>query len=182
GRDGAVVTPRVRRAGVPLELRHRAGAGAANAVRSPSAAGDPRPSDRTDRVPGPARARTARRRAAGGPMTTVVISVYKVASFLEGGGHFWVYLQYALGLRRLGCDVYWLEQLRPARDPEREATILSTFLERMKRYGLEGKTLLYTVDRDGRDRRDPRGPLLRLRPAVDSHPSARVPRPLARHP
>src|SRR3989454_12092943 len=84
-------------------------------------------------------------------MTTVVISVYKVASFLEGGGHFWVYLQYALGLRRLGCDVYWLEQLRPARDPEREATILSTFLERMKRYGLEGKTLLYTMDRDGGD-------------------------------
>jgi len=84
-------------------------------------------------------------------MTTVVISVYKVASFLVGGGHFWVYLQYALGLRRLGCDVYWLEQLRPARDPEREATIRSTFLERMKRYGLEGKTLLYTMDRDGDD-------------------------------
>jgi len=84
-------------------------------------------------------------------MSTVVMSVYKVASFSEGGGHFWVYLQYALGLRRLGCDVYWLEQLRPARDPEREATILSTFLERMKRYGLEGKTLLYTMDRDGDD-------------------------------
>ena len=84
-------------------------------------------------------------------MSTVVMSVYKVASFSEGGGHFWVYLQYALGLRRLGCDVYWLEQLRPARDPELEATILSTFLERMKRYGLEGKTLLYTMDRDGDD-------------------------------
>ena len=39
-------------------------------------------------------------------MTTAVMSVYKVASFPDGGGHFWVYLQYALGLRRLGCDVY----------------------------------------------------------------------------
>jgi len=81
-------------------------------------------------------------------MTTVVMSVYKVASFSEGGGHFWVYLQYALGLRRLGCDVYWLEQLRPARDPERAAEVLSTFLERMKRFGFEGKTLLYALDQN----------------------------------
>jgi len=81
-------------------------------------------------------------------MSTVVMSVYKVASFSEGGGHFWVYLQYALGLRRLGCDVYWLEQLRPARDPERAAEVLSTFLERMKRFGFEGKTLLYALDHD----------------------------------
>ena len=43
----------------------------------------------------------------------VVISVYKVANFPDGGGHFWVYMQYAQGLRRLGCDVYWLEQFRP---------------------------------------------------------------------
>ena len=31
-----------------------------------------------------------------------VISVYKVANFPDGGGHFWVYMQYAQGLRRLG--------------------------------------------------------------------------------
>src|SRR5436309_7735301 len=43
---------------------------------------------------------------------TVVIGGYKVASFPEIGGHFWVYLQYALGLRQLGCDVYWLEAFR----------------------------------------------------------------------
>jgi len=81
-------------------------------------------------------------------MSTVVMSVYKVASFPEGGGHFWVYLQYALGLRRLGCDVYWLEQIRPARDPAREAAMLSTFMERMKRFGFEGRTLLYRAGPD----------------------------------
>jgi len=81
-------------------------------------------------------------------MSTVVMSVYKVASFPEGGGHFWVYLQYALGLRRLGCDVYWLEQIRPARDPARGAAMLSTFTERMKRFGLEGRTLLYRAGPD----------------------------------
>src|SRR5437899_3345783 len=83
-------------------------------------------------------------------MTTAVISVYKVASFPDGGGHFWVYLQYALGVRRLGCDVYWLEQLRPARDPERQPYVISTFLERMQQLGFEGRTLLYTLDGDPR--------------------------------
>jgi len=75
----------------------------------------------------------------------VVISVYKVANFPDGGGHFWVYMQYAQGLRRLGCDVYWLEQFRPpaAGDAAQEASLLSPFFERMKRFGLEGKTLLY---------------------------------------
>src|SRR5206468_3637178 len=86
----------------------------------------------------------------GGDMTTAVMSVYKVASFPDGGGHFWVYLQYALGLRRLGCDVYWLEQLRPARDPERQSYVISTFLERMQQLGFEGRTLLYTLDGDPR--------------------------------
>src|SRR6266566_3749914 len=81
---------------------------------------------------------------------TVVISVYKVANFPDGGGHFWVYMQYAHALRRLGCDVYWLEQFRPLRDPDQEAHVLSTFLEKMKRFGLEGKTLLYTLDGRGK--------------------------------
>jgi len=74
-----------------------------------------------------------------------VISVYKVANFPDGGGHFWVYMQYAQGLRRLGCDVYWLEQFRPpaSGDSAQEAALLSPFFDRMKRFGLEGKTLLY---------------------------------------
>ena len=74
-----------------------------------------------------------------------VISVYKVANFPDGGGHFWVYMQYAQGLRRLGCEVYWLEQFRPpaSGDSAQEAALLAPFFERMKRFGLDGKTLLY---------------------------------------
>src|SRR5205823_878153 len=64
-----------------------------------------------DRFPGPALAPA--RGAGARAMSTVVISVYKVANFPDGGGHFWVYMQYAQALRRLGCEVYWLEQLRP---------------------------------------------------------------------
>src|SRR3989454_2936732 len=46
-------------------------------------------------------------------MATVVVSPFDVANFPGGGGHFWVYMQYAQGLRRLGCEVYWLEEVRP---------------------------------------------------------------------
>jgi hypothetical protein len=75
-------------------------------------------------------------------MTTIVISPYKVADSPDVGGHFWVYLQYAHGLRRLGCDVFWLEALRPD-DGRRPASAVSTFFRRMERYGLGGKAILY---------------------------------------
>src|SRR2546423_13563287 len=56
-------------------------------------------------------------------------------------------MQYAQGLRRLGCDVYWLEQFRPPDDPAAETRLLSAFFERLRRFGLEGKALLYAPDR-----------------------------------
>jgi hypothetical protein len=76
-------------------------------------------------------------------MATVVLSAYKVANTPEYGGHFWVYMQYAHALRRLGCDVYWLERVRRA-DPRRDASAaIATFFRRMERYGLGGRTILY---------------------------------------
>ena len=79
-------------------------------------------------------------------MSAVVLSVYDVANLPGGGAQFWVYMQYAQGLRRLGCDVYWLEQLRPSSDADEEARRRATLLERMKRFGLETKTLLYAAN------------------------------------
>ncbi|OLD95364.1 MAG: hypothetical protein AUG79_05600, partial [Gemmatimonadetes bacterium 13_1_20CM_4_69_16] len=82
-------------------------------------------------------------------MTTVVLSPFDVVGFPEGGGHFWVYMQYALGLRRLGCEVYWLEQVRRRADPDRDARALATFRERMERFGMGRRVLLYTIDGGG---------------------------------
>lgn len=79
-------------------------------------------------------------------MTTVVISPSNVADFPDGGGHFWVYIQYVQGLRELGVDVYWLEEFHPSGDPHRDASALSIFHERMARYGLASRTLLYSHD------------------------------------
>ena len=77
-------------------------------------------------------------------MPRVVISPYNVAAFPEGAGHFWVYLQYVLGLRQLGCDVYWLERFRPGRNPSGDEHARATFCERMAAFGLDGKVLLYS--------------------------------------
>src|SRR5262245_36734352 len=78
-------------------------------------------------------------------MRTIVIAPYNVAAFPEGGGHFWVYLQYVLGLRQLGCEVYWLEAFRSKDRPEQEATALKIFRARMEQHGLGAKHILYVT-------------------------------------
>jgi len=75
-------------------------------------------------------------------MTTVVISPSNVASFPEGGGHFWVYMQYVQALKRLGCDVYWLEHVQSSGDARRDEEALRVFLQRMRDFGLAGKVLI----------------------------------------
>jgi hypothetical protein len=39
-------------------------------------------------------------------VTTVVVATVRMLEYLDVGGHFWVYMQYVEGFRRLGCDVY----------------------------------------------------------------------------
>ena len=76
-------------------------------------------------------------------MATVVISAYRTLKFLEGGGHFWVYLQYVQSLRQSGCDVYWLEYVRPDSRWQDRARI-ETWLQRLRRHGLGDNVFLYT--------------------------------------
>jgi hypothetical protein len=75
-------------------------------------------------------------------MGPVVVSAYNVASFPEGGGHFWVYMQYVLGLKALGHDVYWLERFVPGKDPARDEAAIATFLARMAAFGMAGRVVL----------------------------------------
>ncbi|HEX6299736.1 MAG TPA: hypothetical protein VF148_04655 [Acidimicrobiia bacterium] len=79
-------------------------------------------------------------------MTSVVVAPHKVVSFPEGGGHFWVYMQYVLGLRQLGLDVYWLEQLLPGEKALRDPATVRVFADRMTRFGLEDRFILYSSD------------------------------------
>ena len=74
-------------------------------------------------------------------MTRVVISTVRLLEFLEGAGHFWVYMQYAQALRRLGCDVYMLDSYTWS-DADPDAARLSEFQDRMARYGLRDRVLV----------------------------------------
>ena len=78
-------------------------------------------------------------------MPTVVISTYNVAAFPEGGGNFWVYLQYALGLRQLGCEVHWLEAFRSKGRAQQEAAALAASRARLQQHGIDGKVIFYVT-------------------------------------
>jgi hypothetical protein len=77
-------------------------------------------------------------------VTRVVVSPYNVLDFPDGGGHFWVYMQYAQGLLRNGCDVWWLERYRTGGGDD--AGRVDAYLARMKDFGLGDRMLLYRDD------------------------------------
>lgn len=62
-------------------------------------------------------------------------------AYPQGGGHLWVYLNWALSLRALGCRVIWLEDIgellatRPRAEVERD---IATLDARLEAYGLGG--------------------------------------------
>jgi hypothetical protein len=80
---------------------------------------------------------------------TVVLSAFNVANFPEGGGHFWVYMQYALGLRQCGCDVTWMERYVLGADERRDAAAIATFFERMESFGFGGRAFLVVAPEAG---------------------------------
>jgi hypothetical protein len=84
-------------------------------------------------------------------VSVIIISPSNVVTFPEGGGHFWVYMQYVQGLRQLGCEVYWLERFQSSGDQNRDGRIRTTFSERMERFGLGGKAILYTAQNSQSD-------------------------------
>jgi hypothetical protein len=60
--------------------------------------------------------------------TPIVIGSSFVAQYPEGGGNFWVPLQYLLGFRDLGHDAWWLEYLWSRGDRARDRVCIDTFL------------------------------------------------------
>jgi len=82
-------------------------------------------------------------------MTTVCMTPLTLG-YPQGGGHLWVYLNWALSLQALGCRVIWLEDIgehtanntRP--DVERDIAILSA---RLEAHGLDGALALTSFGR-----------------------------------
>src|SRR5262249_38811704 len=69
-------------------------------------------------------------------MKPVVWLAADTLGYPEGAGHLWVYLNWALGLKALGCKVIWLEAFDPRR-PEDDSRVLLPRLQRwLEHYGL----------------------------------------------
>src|SRR5215831_4836093 len=70
-------------------------------------------------------------------MSSTVCLTANTFYYPEGGGHFWVYLNWALGFQALGFRVVWLEGVVPT-TPAPEITRLAACLKSyLKPYGLE---------------------------------------------
>jgi hypothetical protein len=88
---------------------------------------------------------------------TVCLAPAKTIDYPQGGGHLWVYLQWALGLRALGCRVIWLEGIavdgghtpaprrrrRPGIDPRDD---VATLKRRLEPYGLGDAVALFPLN------------------------------------
>lgn len=59
------------------------------------------------------------------------------------GGHVWMYLNWALGLRALGCRVIWLEQVPPDTPAVTLQEWVDTLTNVLERYGLSDTLALY---------------------------------------
>src|SRR5712692_9139476 len=57
-------------------------------------------------------------------------------TYPQGGGHFWAYLNWALGLRALGCDVVWLEGCDPLMSVDYTQGLVTALKQRLEPYGL----------------------------------------------
>jgi len=78
--------------------------------------------------------------------TAICIAPARTLAYPQGGGHLWVYLQWALGLRALGCRVIWLEGIDP-REPEHDPREkVATLKGRLEPYGLSESVALFSLN------------------------------------
>src|SRR5690349_7238524 len=88
---------------------------------------------------------------------TVFVGSSFVAQYPQGGGNFWVPLQYLLGLREIGCDAWWLEYLFTRGDAARDRAYVDAFLGYARDLGVADRVVLGYLPRGTHDA--PAGPV-----------------------
>jgi hypothetical protein len=78
-------------------------------------------------------------------VSTTICFAAKNIYYLKGGGHFWVPLNWTLGLRALGCDVIWLEPIDPKTPVEEIRTLIDLLKERLEPYSLRHSVALSSI-------------------------------------
>ena len=76
----------------------------------------------------------------------LVLGINTLAAYPQGGGHWSVYLQYLLGLRSLGHDVFLLDLLPKSGRPETDHRCIGVFLARMHRWGFRESSAVLLHD------------------------------------
>jgi hypothetical protein len=61
-----------------------------------------------------------------------------------GAGHLWVYLNWALGLRALGCEVIWLEAVDPGLPAPELAARIADLKHRLEPFGLADSVAVHS--------------------------------------
>jgi len=69
-------------------------------------------------------------------VTPTVCLLARTLGTPTAGGHLWVYLNWALGLRDSGCHVVWLELASPKKPSERIARSIQRLRQRLEPFGL----------------------------------------------
>jgi hypothetical protein len=75
-------------------------------------------------------------------MSTTVCLCANTIYYPEGGGHLWVYLNWALGLRSLGCQIIWLELVAPNTPTAKVQAHVAALKSHLKPYGLAERVAL----------------------------------------
>ncbi len=79
-------------------------------------------------------------------MSTTICLVANTINYPKGGGHFWVYLNWALGFQSIGCNVIWLELIdsgKPTEGIRENAAILKN---KLSTYGFEHALALADIN------------------------------------
>jgi len=72
----------------------------------------------------------------------IVLGNSSLTHYPEGGGLWTLFLQYLLGLRDLGHDVFWVELFGSTGDTDRNQRLINIFFERMREYALQDRCIL----------------------------------------
>jgi len=72
----------------------------------------------------------------------------KTLHYPEGGGHLWVYLNWALGLRANGCEVIWLEALPQPRSVDKQRATVESLKRKLAPFGLADSVALCSWNGD----------------------------------
>ena len=81
-------------------------------------------------------------------MSITVCLLARTLTTPTAGGHMWVYLNWALGLKALGCRVIWLEVVSPATPSNQVQALTRALRSRLAPFGLHERIALSSTSRE----------------------------------